>query len=519
MPKTQKVGRRGIELLEAPLCNWCQDDMKGVSEDERWRKGVEVWREVVSRRTSNFHDGAGSCNEEVEMNQASGATEKLDKEVPIRKQGAIASELPAASLQPNPTNEDRQQLKTAKPDKPVGYVSIYDPLARASFRPVSRAKLTPKWMALLPGNRSKPEPLPFRVRLPSQALKYPAGTPSAPRSSQSSANTTIMPLPIRKVPRAAEYLAAFPPGELKARYNAVSTAAGAENSQLALFPFFQNPRAPIVPSIDSSWGRSSLASVKRSRGQLLEANAATKSDRSEGARQSEEFIERYAATPFKMLEDSPVCVICDSEGLVTEPFLRIDNMAYHHRCLLCKYCNRNPTNSIDAESYVVFRKSIFHKKCVAKKADSILSKMKKRKGPENVNLKAQGTVAMVMAEENSKRNVTNKQLSSLFSKVSRQPIPSGAVQLKASGNCESCRLYIKAIDLENGPRETQWHRGCLACHSYEKALHNPTWYEWNRDGRMKLSCQKCWWAIREGRGMEKESIWAEEESLLGLVSC
>ena len=558
--------RDGFDLHDPPICNHCVIDWE-VAEDlanrdktpqdtstEKWRdqaedlgsSALEILRQV--RRAAEM-DGTKSPKRSSSNNLLEEGTQLKndgDSMRRARKKRKMSHEenalehtaQPDQSLDSQSASYGRRHYPERTFNRPT-HVSIFEPLnADCSFTPGKHRPL-PKWMLQLPSNcpvvmRSPSTP----TRLPSQTLLLSG--PATPELSPVSSIDAVSPT--RSSPDGKVILAGV---SLQTNHEQKMPEQNLQNrperqilppKQLSSFPFFQNPRSPLTPAIESSWGQRVSRGLDpyRELFQSSDGTGPTTKSRRDTSFQSREYKDKYdIRSPDPDDEISKICPICEEEvfyakiddGSLKKPKkLRelsiIDGLngnLYHASCIQCRSCRR-PFASTDSmiDWTWLGSSSPYHRTCLAQGAKPMLKRLKKRLSIAAITTKQIGnqeiaphllpgltrpSPAVVQRKRSSTSIITAikrpeylPRMSSIFS---RNTGPSTAhVPIGYSPDpCISCGESLLFSESMQGPNGSIHHKRCLrACAKCQKDFegNGTNWYVYGKDGLMRCICKDCW---------------------------
>ncbi|KAI9881100.1 MAG: hypothetical protein M1830_008258 [Pleopsidium flavum] len=258
---------------------------------------------------------------------------------------------------------------------PVNYISIVAPLESTQTYTTSRDKPLPHWMSLLPSNRGH----------------QPPRRPSAPTTLPSRASLIGNPpsLDTKLLPTAADQSPPFQSPETigPPRRQTFPERALMQREQTK-FPFFQNPRAPITPPIDSSWG---VASSRIGSTPFPKAKATTSTGflaRLEGQRasgtgfQSTEYLEKYrqlapgTSSNHVVASELDMCPCCSTNTIASEKFLGSNGKVYHSDCFTCRICSAGFISVERMTDWIFLKQQPYHVECIKTKAPALAEKLK-----------------------------------------------------------------------------------------------------------------------------------------------
>ena len=307
---------------------------------------------------------------------------------------------------------------------------------------------------------------------------------------------------------------------------------------LAAFPFFQNPRAPLTPAIESSWGGAPSSGMTPFKG--LPSATEKKTPSPKGGRQevlrSNEYNEKYSVQMLRSdSQPDKICPICEetiantADGDVNgwrrtlplqdtggELVMGLNDHVYHISCIQCRAC-RQPFRSKESMTdwTWVGSSSPYHRTCMVQGAKPMLERLRRRL-----------SMAGLTAGQSSKQDPTSQMLPGLS-----RPAPHVVQLTKPAGDvvptfkkpdylrslpslfstragpepCASCGHALLATESVPGPNRTKHHVACLsACVQCGVNFEGKgtKWYAYGRRGLIRALCHDCWAAGRNKYGSE-----------------
>jgi hypothetical protein len=372
-----------VQLNEVPLCGWCGVDLKDVDQEEYWRRGVEIWSNILSNRPLQETDGASGdavifergrsrernstesiwWSKDAQGKQSHDRRRGFNQDLIRRGKGIEGEEKQTLGISIEPAHNN------PRPSVPYFRIRVQQPR---------------KWVLLLPGNRqvshspSEPSMLPsqtlgFAGNLPKSSTADPR--PPAPElkgSTQNSTSASHMPL------ATVEHLSSLPPGERTARTQSIRQDIISPCKSPSPFPFFQNPRAPMVPSIDSSWGRCSRLPLDQTYPGFVHRISSHSGISQPELITTSEYMERHINPPQgdKEIKKAKVCIFCGQSSALDKFILGPNDKTYHCSCFVCRVCHEryNPAEE-NLDAYICFGAFPSHRLCVSNGADALLSKL------------------------------------------------------------------------------------------------------------------------------------------------
>jgi len=411
---------------------------------------------------------------------------------------------------------------------------MFQPLdAEQSFK-ANKSRPLPKWMSQLPSNQVKESLLrrpSVPVQLPSQVTPLGdielANLPQT-RSANPEPPGERPPLE-EKSSAGSETVGAEDGGALRTeRAQSYPERAISSTRQASPFPFFQNPRAPLTPAIESSWGGTASPGMVPYSGLYPAKDKANTSPKSglNSVLQSTEYKDKYGSQteePVVLTEKS--CPICeeaidhstDDDGpeansrttkqeqdqmIVDGP----NDSTYHVPCIQCRAC-RQPFRSKDSMSdwTWVGAASPYHRTCMVHGAKPMLERLRKRLSMTALASRHQGRqeAAIQMLPGLTRPSpdpVHLKRYTPDFMTGMKQPdyiknLPSIFSTRTGPEPCASCGHALLETESVPGPNYTNHHVACLsACVQCAKDFggKGTQWYLYGRRGLMRGLCQECW---------------------------
>lgn len=101
----------------------------------------------------------------------------------------------------------------------------------------------------------------------------------------------------------------------------------------------------------------------------------------------------------------------------------------------------------------------------------------------------------------------------LLSHTSANADPSTSANVNANANADPRADAHTSVSVR-GPFNTRYHARCMRCTACERVLEGGTsWFELDEEGRVEVSCRRCWREGRIGRGWGVERVDFEEMGL------
>ncbi|MCJ1284336.1 hypothetical protein MMC26_003667 [Xylographa opegraphella] len=421
------------------------------------------------------------------------------------------------------------------------HVSLFKPLElNQSFSP-GQTRPLPKWMSQLPSSRMK-DPA---IQTSSSPVEHPQRegcSKDGPAVEIKSKADNIAPLERSGPSNHLSPTCHSPAREFSEAEHRIQRAQSVPErpkgppKPLAAFPFFQNPRAPLTPAVESSWGSAPSSGMTPYNGLPSATEKKTPSPKTgrQEVLQSNEYKEKYSV---QMLQNDSqadkTCPICEetiassTESDGTEWRQRLlpqdipgqlvmgpNDHAYHISCIQCRAC-RQPFRSKDSMTdwTWVGSSSPYHRTCMVQGAKPMLERLRRRlsmagltPGPSSKpepnaqmlpGLSRPAPHVMQLAKPASdvvpafKKPDYLKSLPSLFS-TRAGPEP-----------CASCGHALLSAESVPGPNVTKHHVACLsACVQCGVDFDGKgtKWYAYGRRGLIRALCHDCWAAGRSKRG-------------------
>ena len=410
------------------------------------------------------------------------------------------------------------------------FVSIFQPLeSRESFQPV-KLRALPKWMTQLPSSRVKDSLMrrpsaPVQLSSQLKPLELLGSHSQAPSTSQfpseQSTNRTVSP--------ASPGTAYAANGTDIRAYRAQSYPEQCITppKQVSAFPFFQNPRAPLTPAVESSWGTTASPGMTPYTGlyPIKEKKSSPKSALS-GVLHSTEYNDKYGVQISEPeTTNKGICPICEEQvempvhehgkngyrraskktknpEICTGPHGHL----YHIGCIQCRSCRQAfHSNDSMTDWTWVGSSSPYHRTCMVQGATPMLERLRKRLSMSGMASKYHGrldaegqmlpgltrpTVNLLQQKKTNHEIITQMKkaeyirgLPSLFSaRIGPEP-------------CASCGHALLLTESVVGPANTKHHLVCLSscvqCGRDFKGK-GTKWYTYGRRGLMKGLCEECW---------------------------
>ena len=557
--------KNGIDLEKPPVCGYCSADLKMVEEIVHSKHGSEASQESDEDDTRGIKLFESAVTESINLMQASerilrrvtGEEAHLESTQTIeykgkgrekRKQGMkhgdtivkkrkdnrrgsiwkVQTEKGQVEATRRPSGDDNVFEPTNELSPPrvrPTHVSLLAPLeSTGSFNP-SKTRALPKWMAHLPSNRKSSIASVRRpsapVRLPSQVTLISARPTPEPFPTPADAYHTPMEHPDNhglvqgSRPRSQGFL-----------------ARPAPTTRLTSFPFFQNPRAPLTPAVESSWNAGSrltglMPFIPASTETVIVRRPVLRNARQRGSFLSMEYLEKYSPKPpgEEKALDVQICPVCKSAVAEMESLGGGNRKIYHRSCFSCQLCHEAFGEYGKMRDWIFLKQLPYHQVCVSERAKPLVERLKikvaKNALATPINEKPRsaspGAMRPSVPVRKSSLNALRprpeylRELSAFFSTGKKQQLPKlgGIVE-----TCAGCGKSLTHLESVHGPSDTLFHAACMRCAGCNRTLEGGTsWYEWERTGMMEPSCQKCWRGRRIERGFTSEEIDREEMGL------
>ncbi|MCJ1400985.1 hypothetical protein MMC11_004196 [Xylographa trunciseda] len=546
--------RSGIELVTPPICDHCVDDWEiaenAASSSKNLRPGAQMnlrirTEDLNSASSDILHQMRRAGDVDCHTSKSRHASTISKKR--SRPEDKFLSEINLPKRQKNPRLADISERGMSSSDRLITrptHVSIFTPLELdSSFSPTQPRPL-PKWMSQLPSSRVKDSV--YRkssspVYLPSQREGLSQDdSPVSTKPTEDLVVPTTQPSPPHKV-SPAHYSPTLEAVESEPRIQRAQSVPERHivpPKPLAAFPFFQNPRAPLIPAVESSWGSAPSSGMTPYRG--LPPAAEKKTPSPKGGRQevlqSNEFNEKYSVQMQQNdIKSDKICPICEdtiansadedavewrrrlslqdaTEGLV----MGLNDHVYHITCIQCRAC-RQPFRSKDSMTdwTWVGSSSPYHRTCMVQGAKPMLERLRRRL-----------SMAGLTAGHPSKQDPNSQMLPGLSRPaphVLQQTKPPSEVMptfkkpeyLKSLPSlfstrtgpepCASCGHALLATESVPGPNMTKHHVACLsACVQcgMDFGGKGTKWYAYGRRGLIRALCHDCWATGRNKHGPE-----------------
>ncbi|MCJ1307126.1 hypothetical protein MMC25_000772 [Agyrium rufum] len=281
---------QGTELSEAPLCNHCTDDADLAdsvarqpvefddAQDDITRSQLAALKQASSellhdmRRSHHSWDGDGS--------QSTGHSRKRGSDQTViasSKRSRNRSSSAPGIDRPADFSSEKEFVSSCRP----AHVSVFHPLKQVEHHYPSKERPLPKWMSQLPSNRASDksigDSIPRETDSSNRIVHQQNGHTIPVGDMESSCPTPQKPPP--PTPPSTLMRSTSPP-RIRRKKDAViaasSSSLATRRAQPSLstdqsrsttptpargissFPFFQNPKAPLTPAMESSWNSGTL---------------------------------------------------------------------------------------------------------------------------------------------------------------------------------------------------------------------------------------------------------------------
>lgn len=308
--------------------------------------------------------------------------------------------------------------------------------------------------------------------------------------------------------------------------------------QVSPFPFFQNPRAPLTPAVESSWGGTASPGMAPYSGLHLskDTGKAFPKIAVKLVLQSTEYKDKYGGQLEQpVIAAETTCSICEEvldqstddvapQGISNTPKQEQDQVTvkgpndntYHIACIQCRAC-RQPFRTKDSMSdwTWVGAASPYHRTCMVHGAKPMLERLRKRLSMAALASRHQGrqeaaTQMLPGLTRPSPDPLQQKRYTPDFMTGRRKPeyikpLPSIFSTRTGPEPCASCGHALLQAESMSGPVDTSHHVACLsACVECGEDFggKGTKWYMYERRGLMRGLCQECWVGERRKRVVE-----------------
>ena len=427
-PPTWTGDQNGIELQEPPVCMACIVDAEIDSEiakessklsKEKMTDQMVDLRTTASellhqmRRASGFDEPADSAKDKhmhftprqsIPGPKLDTVLEDPPKEKRLYDGVAIPAEITSA--------EKVSHVEPPKiPFKRPTHVSISHPLEPSVSYTPTESRPLPKWMAYLPSNRNStlagtrnPAAL---IELPSQ-VRASVGIMPETSSKNSFQTSSEQAAPLNKPPAAA--------GSVTTVESPAPSRPGTSvpSRRPSAFPFFQNPRAPMSPATESSWGPTAgpssgmipYSGVPSGRPSSVQPLVEKAQDR---PGPSKEYVNKYASKLPNSATKLEICPACDRPVEIIGPDREqhanresnpdtrpadavrgFGSKPYHTACMTCRSCHLQfqPSESVSDWTWTDSKKC-YHKACINPEVKPIIERLKRKMSLRQVRTQQQ----------------------------------------------------------------------------------------------------------------------------------
>ena len=409
------------------------------------------------------------------------------------------------------------------------YVSIFRPLEPGESFQSSKPRALPKWMTQLPSSRVKDS----LIRRPSAPVRLPSQLKSLELLNSRSQVPPTTHLPSER--SSLRTVSSVSPGTAYAANGTDFRAYRAQSypeqqitppKQVSAFPFFQNPRAPLTPAVESSWGTTASPGMTPYTGlyPIKEKKSSPKSGLS--VLRSTEYSDKYGVqvsepeTPNKR-----ICPICE-EQIDTSAYESGNNgyrraskkpqipeictgphgHTYHIGCIQCRACRQAfHSNDSMTEWTWVGSSSPYHRMCMVQGAKPMLERLRKRLSVSGMASKYHGRpdagaqmlpgLTRSTADLLQQKKVNHDFPTTIKKAEYMRGLPSLFSTRVGPEPCASCGHALSLTENVVGPANTKHHlvclSGCVQCGRDFKGK-GTKWYAYGRRGLMKGLCEECW---------------------------
>ncbi|MCJ1475025.1 hypothetical protein MMC13_003685 [Lambiella insularis] len=554
----------GIELRAPPICDYCVGDGANTGDATSLSRKLslsnkekicypdedlespssdmlhQLWRttsDSVVFKTPFKHDVSPSSKRTRLEDNPPPNTNKIK-----RSKSAKLERVSENSMLSSTNGVENLAMLTAKVDvenseSPIvrpQYVSIFHPLDPDQWFVPSQSRPMPKWMAQLPSSRVKDSIL----RRPSVPVSLPShtrllGNDEIPdeksgretclaHTKNSDLSYPASPARLMPTPKVSK------PELPVQRAQSVPEGQKLLQKQPSAFPFFQNPRSPFTPAMESSWGGAPSSGMAPYKGlPTIEDNEAPSPRKPpHTVPQSTEYKQKYnLQTESPATKPRKICPICEESissfsyhqsGGPTRRLSRqgdnptivkgLNGCTYHIACVHCRAC-RQPFLAQDsmADWTWVGSSSPYHRTCMVQGAKPMLERLKRRL-----------SLAALTAVYPGRQDPAAQMLPGLSRptphvlqpppKASNDIVPKKADYLRnlptlfsthvGPEPCASCgHALLASSEIVPGPNATKHHAACLgACVNCGRELgaKGTKWYAYGRKGLIRALCQECW---------------------------
>jgi hypothetical protein len=420
-----------------------------------------------------------------------------------------------------------------KPSVRPTHVSVFTPLDLSHSFQASKHRPLPKWMAQLPSNRVKD----FGIRRPSAPVRLPSQlnpldleADDTPKTPEAFYTPLEQPQNSHPMPSTAPASSSVINGSALRTQRAQSYPERQipAPKHVSAFPFFQNPRAPLTPAVESSWGGIASPGLVPYSG-LYHSEDKSKHDTSTTPNtvfRSTEYTEKYGLHPVEPDTTNEICPICEepvetsAEDLNRErrgtvrrrasPLQTVkglNNHTYHIACICCRACRQQyrPKDSMTDWTWVG-SSSPYHRTCMIQGAKPMLERLRKRLSMTGIAsrhyARPESDAQMLpgLTRPTPDISIHKKHAHEMTAVPVKKPdyirnLPTLFSPRIGPEPCASCGHALLPDENMLGPNDTKHHVTCLsACTSCGKDFQGQgtAWYAYGRRGLMRGLCQTCW---------------------------
>ncbi|KAI9775907.1 MAG: hypothetical protein M1839_000696 [Geoglossum umbratile] len=570
------MGEFAVEVFETPVCEKCrlEDEVAGggraVGSDGcgDFRavgtvRGVGALEVKGGRKSMSRRQRGGAGAQGVDMQIC--PSDRSITNPPVSPPTTTASSIPTSSPRPPPPAST-----STLHSPPTPYVSIFDPLNTPAFKPTSRSKKPPNWLAVrLPSGLEASTPRP-RSKLSREVL---VGSPEPVGGDDGGGNAGDLAVKKRRRsggegPRKSAPVVSFaqdPRGEVSISAARQSDARKKIRSRKATpipaslvhhkphngaaakepapatsipYPFFQNPRRPIIPAVESTWSSNKLSpglfpyaeehssgahdtspSPRKGAAAATTASATATTPATQkgviSSFRSTEYLDRYRDTARPHTTGTPpaaalVCSCCSEPIAAGALSVAAGNgYTYHEGCFRCRGC-RGAVDAKGAEC-VVLGGAPWHRGCVRpvrhqqqQQQQQQVASGRRGAPPRAGKGGASGGLGLGLgmsgffsAVRGSGSGGGNSSARKPAPPPPPPPPPSSSLLATFDDSCAGCGTAFPPPGSSPpedqpvpGPRDTAFHRKCLRCRRCEGRLKaGNRWYEWDGRGLMGVLCR------------------------------
>ncbi|MCJ1407747.1 hypothetical protein MMC19_001818 [Ptychographa xylographoides] len=298
--------------------------------------------------------------------------------------------------------------------------------------------------------------------------------------------------------------------------------------QYSAFPFFQNPRAPLTPAVESSWGGVASPGMIPFSGLYPVKTITTPSGTGNvnGFQQSTEYNDKYGVQALPQeTEAKRFCPICEEAINGTEREEHPDRLrrpskvqrivkgphdhVYHIACIQCRACRQLylPTDSMTVWTWVG-ASSPYHRTCMVQGAKPMLERLKRRLSlagltvnhPPLFKQEIRPSLLPGLSEPAQQLGPSSETVAAVKKPEFLKSLPSLFSVRGTLEPCASCGHALRSMEsLLDGPNNTKHHASCLsrcaACGQDFKGRRT-NWFAYSQRGLVRSLCRECW---AEGR--------------------